>query len=298
MTSISVKQLEAFVQVADLRSFRGAADLLNTTQPNISARIAALEERLGCRLMERDAGSVRLTAAGSDLLDKARAALRSVEDVVLAAGRPALHAGKLRLGATEAVVHSWLGRFLSAFGDRFAGIEIELVVDFSANLSVALHENAIDLALQSGPFDTPASGMLDLGRCPLIWAAAPRLGLGGRPLTVGEIAGHRVLTHAKHTLPYRQLAQHLREQRPNRIRLVPSTNASACLKMAQEGLGIACLPNVILADDLRAGRLEQLRYLWTPDDLHFAARFSDERAPRFVRQAAEIAAATTTFARR
>ena len=59
---INLKQLEAFVWVADLGSFRKAADRLNTTQPNVSSRIALLEGAMKRKLMERDAGSVRLTS--------------------------------------------------------------------------------------------------------------------------------------------------------------------------------------------------------------------------------------------
>ena len=51
MARINIKQLEAFVQVADLGSFRGAAAVLKTTQPNISARITRLEEQLGQALI-------------------------------------------------------------------------------------------------------------------------------------------------------------------------------------------------------------------------------------------------------
>jgi DNA-binding transcriptional LysR family regulator len=51
---VDFKMLETFVWVANLRSFRGAAEKLNTTQPAISMRIAQLEEDLGVRLLERD----------------------------------------------------------------------------------------------------------------------------------------------------------------------------------------------------------------------------------------------------
>jgi len=69
---INLKQLEAFVWVADLGSFRKAADRLNTTQPNVSSRIALLEGAMKRKLMERDAGSVRLTSKGIEMLDYAR----------------------------------------------------------------------------------------------------------------------------------------------------------------------------------------------------------------------------------
>ena len=71
----NLKHIEAFLAVADLGSFRRAAERLNTTQPNISNRISQLEDRLGLRLMERDAGSVRLTPRGQALLAPARQVL-------------------------------------------------------------------------------------------------------------------------------------------------------------------------------------------------------------------------------
>jgi len=92
--------------VADLGSFRLAAERLNTTQPNISTRISNLEEAIGAKLMERDAGSVRLTAKGKELLEKARQIIRSAETFVDAAGRSHLTESTIRLGVTEMIVHT------------------------------------------------------------------------------------------------------------------------------------------------------------------------------------------------
>ncbi|MFD2854384.1 LysR family transcriptional regulator [Seohaeicola zhoushanensis] len=117
--AVTLKQLEAFVWIADLGSFRAAAERLNTTQPNISARIAALEEILNVTLMERDAGSVRLTPRGRDLLDHARAVLRQTEALIAASGQKALFDGTLRLGVTEMIVHTWLKDFLRALRAQF-----------------------------------------------------------------------------------------------------------------------------------------------------------------------------------
>jgi DNA-binding transcriptional LysR family regulator len=72
----TLKQLEALIWVADLGSFRKAAAHLNTTQPNISARIAGLEATLGVTLMLRDAGSVQLSDKGAEILQAARRVVR------------------------------------------------------------------------------------------------------------------------------------------------------------------------------------------------------------------------------
>lgn len=103
---LSLKQLEAFVWVANLGSFRKAADRLNTIQPNISSRIATLETLLGQTIMDRDAGSVRLTSKGTQLLIHARKVLRAVDDFADATSEASLIDGTLRLGVTEMIVHT------------------------------------------------------------------------------------------------------------------------------------------------------------------------------------------------
>jgi DNA-binding transcriptional LysR family regulator len=83
--NIALKQIQSFVWLAALKSFTRVAEQMNTTQPNISSRISALEEALSLRLFERDAGSVALTDQGQSLLPLAERALEAAEAL--------LHAG-------------------------------------------------------------------------------------------------------------------------------------------------------------------------------------------------------------
>ena len=98
---VSIKQIEAFIWVADLGSFRRAAERLNTTQPNISTRLSNLEETIGVKLMERSAGSVRLTAKGRELVEQGRQVIRSMEQFVEVAGLSHLTESTIKLGVTE-----------------------------------------------------------------------------------------------------------------------------------------------------------------------------------------------------
>ena len=287
MARIDIKQLEAFVHVADQSSFRRAAIALNTTQPNISARIAALETRLDQKLMDRDAGSVRLTPAGKLLLGKARGVIDALDDLMVTAGAQGLFEDTLRLGVTEMIAHSWLGAYLSALRDRFPNVRVDLTVDLSATLSDALFDRSLDLALQSGPFNRQTSGGIDLGGYPHVWVASGSLGIGRQTLTRETLTRHPIITHARRTVSFQQLEKHLAGER--QARLVPSTSLSACLRMTVEGLGIACLPQAIATDDIEQGRLVCLDYSWVPDDLSFMARFHSERASHLLRDAAELA---------
>jgi len=287
---ISLKQLETLVWVADLGSFRKAAERLNTTQPNISSRVASLETALGVVLMERDAGSVRLTTQGRELVNRARVVLNSVDAFIEAVDEPELFDGILRLGVTEMVVHSWLRDFLKKFKRSYPNMAIELTVDLSVNLDQELADRSIDIAFHSGPFVRSITGTQDLGTYPIIWVASPSLGITEtRKLAIDELAKYTILTHARNTQPYAQVVAHFSEGLGHKARLVPSSNLSACLQMTIDGYGVAALLAPMVKAPLQSKQLIQLDYQWVPDSLKFAARYEVERSSRFVAQAAKMA---------
>lgn len=288
--NFNLKQLEAFVWVSDLGSFRKAADRLNTTQPNISSRISALESVLDVILMDRDAGSVRLTSKGRELLEHARLVIRATDNLIEAANQDTLLNGVLRLGVTEMVVHAWLREFLRVLKERYPNITVELTVDLSANLEKELFDRSIDLAFQSGPFTRQTTGTVELGIFPLIWIAAPEIGLHDqKKLIMEDLIQYPVLTHARGTQPYQEVAAHFAARRDLPTRLVPSSNLAACIHMTIDGFGTATVPAAMVIDELQSGELRQLNYDWTPKSLSFFARYDAEKSAQFVAKAAEIA---------
>lgn len=291
MASISLKQLEAFAQVAKLGSFKNAAAVLNTTQPNISNRINTLENRLGQIIMERDAGSVRLTPIGKQLLGKTQDVLSAVDNLMVAAENPSLFEGVLRLGVTETIAHSWLGEFLNAYSAEFHHITVDLTVDLSEALATMLTKGIIDLSFQSGPFDQETTQQVRLGDVPLVWVASPDMKLKGMKISSEMMSEIVILSHARNTVPFQQTEKHFADLKQP-VRLVPSTSLAACLHMTLQGLGVACLPRAIVEDPLKAGTLHLLNYHWAPDDLKFEARIKDANAPHHVNEAIRLAAET------
>src|ERR1700736_4923616 len=83
---IDFKTIETFLWVANLRSFRGAAEKLNTTQPAVSMRIAQLEDLLGVRLLDRDRRIVATTPKGQVLLVYAERLMRLHAEMIEAVG--------------------------------------------------------------------------------------------------------------------------------------------------------------------------------------------------------------------
>ena len=290
--SFNLKQLEAFVWVSDLGSFRKAAERLNTTQPNISSRIAALETVLDTQLMERDAGSVRLSAKGQELLNYARKVLKAGDNLIDAANRVELFDDVLRLGVTEMVVHTWLREFLKQFKVEYPNITVEITVDLSANIEKELFERSIDLAFQSSPFGWKSSGSEKLGSYPFVWIASPMTDFQPNvQVGIQELIKYPVLTHARGTQPYKEVEQHFHKRRDLPIRLTPSSNLAACVHMAIDGFGVAAVPKAMIAKELKSGQLFELDYAWTPKALEFFARYDAEKTRSFIKKASNLAAA-------
>ncbi len=287
---LTLKQLETFVFVSDLGGFGKAADQLNTTQPNVSSRISSLEECLGVSLMERDAGSIRLTSKGKKLLDQARKVVQSVDDLIHIAEAHDLYDGVVRIGVTEMVAHTWLNQFLKQFKARYPNTLIELIVDLAANLERELFHNNLDLTFQSGPFVHSMSGNLELGEFPMIWVTSPHSELCEiAEIEISDFASQPVITHAKNTLAYQEVATHFAAGAKNAVRLVPSSNLMVSVQMVADGYGTGVLLKPLVEEHLKAKALIALDYDWKPKQLAFFARFNSDRAPKVVENAALIA---------
>src|SRR6201986_3604599 len=122
--------VEAFLGVAQHRSFRRAATELGVTPSAISQAIRALEARVGAALFTRTTRSVGLTEAGQRFLSRAQPAFEEL----VAAGESARElgqrpAGRLRLAVPRAVVPILLEPLIASFCQAYPEIEVEIVAN-------------------------------------------------------------------------------------------------------------------------------------------------------------------------
>ena len=152
---IDFRSLETFLWVANLRSFRGAADRLHTTQPAVSMRIAQLEDDLGVRLLDRDRRAVSPTEKGQLLLRYADRLIRQRAEMIEAVGDRITMRGIVRLGVSETIVHTWLPTLIERVNTAYPNLEMEIEVDISPNLRDRLVAKDSNLALLLGPISDP-----------------------------------------------------------------------------------------------------------------------------------------------
>src|SRR6202789_3097188 len=131
--------MQAFMTVADLKGFAPAARRLGLSPSGVTRLIAALEDRLGARLLQRTTRSVALTDAGARYLARARHILADVEEAEIAAeGERARPSGRLVISApigfgrlhVSPVMNAYLKRYSEVSGElRLSDRVINLVED-------------------------------------------------------------------------------------------------------------------------------------------------------------------------
>lgn len=287
---VEFKELETFYWVATLGSFRGAAARLNTTQPAISQRIAALEHQIGVRLLTRQARAVAPTPRGREVLVYAEKLLGLRAEMLEAAGDVTTARGVLRLGVAETVVHTWLTRFLKAVNQRFPHLALEIEVDISPNLRERLRIQELDLAFLIDPLSAPNARRLPLATYPLAFISSPQVRWPRRPVAVEEIAQHPIVTFSRNTQPYGAVAALFNRAHMPQARLHASASLATVVRMTVENLGVAVIPPVIVADQLKRRELAVVRCEAALPDLVFDANWIESPGSRTAAAVAAIAA--------
>ena len=202
--AIDLRQLRQFVIIAELGSYRRAADALHIAQPALSVSIQKLEHAVGVPLLVRGAKGVTLTPAGDALMADARRALFHTDQARQAARRVALGEwGTLRLGFVGSATYMLLPRCLPAFRTQYPDVQLELREDSAVGLAAMLRANEIDAGLVRGPLaEGTALESWVVERDDLILAVPAGHPLaGGGPVDLARARGESFVTYAPAKVP-------------------------------------------------------------------------------------------------
>ncbi|HRE02930.1 MAG TPA: LysR substrate-binding domain-containing protein, partial [Ilumatobacteraceae bacterium] len=149
---MNLRDLEYLVAVADHRHFRKAAEACFVSQPTLSTQIKKLEHELGVTLLERAPGHVMLTAAGEQVVDRARVMLReagSILDIARRAGDP--ESATLRLGLFPTLAPYLLPHVVPALRQAFPKLELLLVEEKTEEVLARLRDGRLDAGILALP---------------------------------------------------------------------------------------------------------------------------------------------------
>jgi DNA-binding transcriptional LysR family regulator len=278
----SLGSLNAFVQAAEARSFTIAGRQLGVSSSAIGKAVARMEERLGVRLFHRSTRSITLTAEGALFLERCRRIFSEIEAAELELSQThEAPRGTLRIGLPLAgmLMVPTLVAFMRAYP------EVLLDLDFSDRVVDVIEEGFDAVVRFADPGDSRLmSRALGTYRRRLV-AAPAYLAARGVPLTPHDLKTHACLLHKFPTSrrferwPLGPEHAGVQSELP---RTVVASTLEPLIHMAEQGLGIAYLPDFAIIRQLREGllvtvlddcadRSGPLRVLW-PSSRHLAPK--------------------------
>ncbi|TYK49489.1 LysR family transcriptional regulator [Actinomadura decatromicini] len=254
---MDVKQLKALVTVAEAGSVTRAAELLHLVQPAVTRQIRALERDLGVPLFERTRHGMRLTDAGTILLERARRALTELERArAEIQPTPGQVTGIVTVGLLDSASDLLAEPLVSAIARDHPGIELRVLTAYSGHLQQWLDDGDLDLTLLYDLAGTPSLNVRPLVRERLWAVAPPSAGLrAADPVPFAEVAAQPlVMPAAGHGL--RALIDAAAARAGTQVAIAAQTNSMHVQKrLVRAGHGWTILPGVGIAEDVADGSL-------------------------------------------
>jgi len=259
---VTFTQLRTFALVAELGSLRAAAAVLGTSEPAVSAAIAALRADLDDPLFRRSGSGIALTPGGRALAGHARELVRLAERTRRDVRRASTSAGLRVLASAECAEH--LPPLLTTFAARVPG-SIDVAVG-GPDVAETLADGLYDIALGAWQIPPPGQRLeaVPFLRYRRVVVAGPQHALAGAlgPLAVRALTGHRWLTGPGTPAPGSAEARWFATagfQEPLRL----GSEAEA-VDAARAGRGMVLALVHLVAEDLRRGTLVRLPVAGTP----------------------------------
>lgn len=260
----NLEEMEALRHVLTRQSFVLAARELHTSPATITRRIAALEESLGVKLVNRNTRSVSATDAGNRYLALAQRVLDDVHREELLISRMNRETdGPLKVLVSKSFGNLHMGGAVGDFMSMYPGIETSIIVSDASLPSLDPIEGGFDLAIRLG--EPKASGLFarSLGEAKWIACASPTyLAKAGTPHTPADLSHHKCIRHEMYLSKAWEFAKGL-EMQNVKIKGQASTNSVIIARdLAISGLGVSLVPTYCITDELKAGALVQVLSSW------------------------------------
>ena len=245
-------ELKVFEAVARTGGMNRAAAELHTVQSNVTARIKALEDELGCPLFERHSRGVALTAAGQRLLPYARRVAWLLDDAARATRDDGQPRGPLTIGSLETTAALRLSPLFASYAAACPEVDIALRPGTTAELIGAVMERQLEGAFVCGPVAHPSLIEQIMFEEELAILAAP----GVASLDAATQGGIARIVVLRAGCSYRQrLEARLARRGISVPRLMEFGTLEAIFGCVAAGLGITLLPRALIGPVWRSGRV-------------------------------------------
>lgn len=243
--------LALFIRVVETGSFSKAAEELGIGQSTATKAVAAIERRLGARLLHRTTRGIRPTEIGALYYDKCKRITRDIEDAEnLATLLQSSIAGKIRISTSLSFGRRIMVPLVLRYMREQPGVSIDLGFD---DRYVNLVEQGVDLAIRMGRLADSALGARYLGTNPWVMVASPSyLQEHPAPRVPADLAAHACLVYSSVQGDDRWSATGPTGEEVSVPVTGPlrSNNLSAVLAAARTDMGLAVLPWYVARDSV------------------------------------------------
>jgi DNA-binding transcriptional LysR family regulator len=250
-----IDAMQAFVAVADLGGFAPAARKLGLSPSGLTRLIAALENHLGARLLQRTTRSVALTDVGARYLQRVRRILADVEEAEGAAeGERTRPSGRLVVSAPVGFGRLHVSPVMTAYLKRYPEVAGELRL---SDRMINLVEDGVDLAVRIGHLPDSSLVARHVGEMRrVVVASSGYLKQHGEPRTPEAVASHETIQFGAITAsPDWRFVDGGREVRVACTPRFATNSADAAIQYAEQGGGLTRVLAYQAADAIKAGRL-------------------------------------------
>lgn len=276
--------MTVFVAVAEEESFAAGARRLGMSPPAVTRAVAALEDRLGVKLLNRTTRYVRVTDAGSRYLDDCRRIIHETDEADEAAvGINAEPRGHLEVTAPVMFGRLFVIPGIVDYLKRYPEMEVSAVF---LDRVVNLLEEGFDVGIRIGELPDSTMRAICVGQVRRVLCASPGyLAMNGMPNTPAELAKHKIVA-ASGVSPVMdwKFAQNITVRVKPRLTV---TSNDAAIEAIQEGLGISRLLSYQVASYVNSGQLQTVLSEYEPKALpihvvHREGRYASAKVRTFV----------------
>lgn len=273
----TLQLIRTFREVAQRGSFSLAAKALDVSKANVSKYVSALELKLGSRLLNRTTRTVSLTDAGSLLMKRSTPLLEMIDLTSQELKQHSqLPSGRLRMTAPIGMGSAELPALLADFMRRYPDVHVSLTL---SNHVMDMVDQGLDLALRIGRVPDANLIVRKLRRVGMAVCATPAYWQKhGKPLHPDDLADHDTLTYSP-----LGAAPEWRFKVDGEVRAVPlrsrmdANDSAPLVEMALHDLGVVCMPQIFMRQQIEAGLLEPVLHAFDPDDLWLYAAYTQRR---------------------
>lgn len=280
---MNLKHIEAFYWLCQLGTHQRVADRLNITQPAVSARVRALESLVGKPLIDRGMADFALTERGAETLALAERML-DLKNSMLGGAHGTGEGSRIRIAAVSLTVKTWMPMMLAAIREAFPSTPCDLVSASDHQLARYLPTADIDLAFLSNAPPKMQISRLFTVNYQVRWIAHPDLVPDGRgPVPMGTLS-RLPLVHYPRTSPLFPLTSEL--DSAFEASQHSANSLGTLIWMLKQGLGVAAIPAISVAEELADGRLRVIETETVPRVLKVRCAYANmarkERVERFL----------------